>query len=41
MMKYIFYVTTSQNGGEGGGDTQTDLDTDRNMKLIGKIGRST
>ena len=39
MMKYIFYVVTSQNGGEGQGNTQEYLGKDRHMNLIGHIGR--
>ena len=41
MMMYAFYVTTSQSGGEGQGDTQIDVGTDRQMKLIGQTGRPT
>ena len=41
MMKYDFYVTTYQSGGEGQGDTQTDVGTDRQTNLIGEIGRPT
>ena len=41
MIKYAFYVTTSQIGGEGKGNTQTDVGTDRKTNLIGYTGRST
>ena len=33
MMKYASYVTTSQSGGEGQGDTQTNIGTDIQMGL--------
>ena len=36
MMKYTFYVTTSQIGGEGQGDTQTDAGTDIQTNIIGQ-----
>ena len=36
MMKYAFYVTTSQSGGEVQGNTQTGVGTDRKMNLIGQ-----
>ena len=36
MTNDAFYVTTSQSGGEGQGDTQTDAGTDIQMNLIGK-----
>ena len=41
LMKYVFYVTTSQRGGEGQGDTHTYVSTDRHTNLIGKTGRPT
>ena len=39
MMKYTFYVTTSQNLNEGQGDTQTDVSTDRETKRIVQTGK--
>ena len=39
MMRYAFYVTNSQNGGEGQGDTQTDDRTYRQKNIIGKTDR--
>ena len=33
------YVATSQSGGEGEGDTQTDIETYRQMNLIGQADR--
>ena len=39
MMKYAFYVTTSKSGGEGQGDTQTEVGADINTNLIGETGR--
>ena len=41
MMKYIFYFTTSQIGGEGGFDTQTYVGTDRHTNLVGQTVRPT
>ena len=35
MMKYTFYVTTSQSGGEGQVDTQTYNGTDRQSNIYG------
>ena len=40
-MKYDFYVTAYQSGGEGQGDTQTDVRTNRQNNLIGQTGRPT
>ena len=40
MMMYAFYVTTSQSGGEGQGDTQAEVGTDRKTNLIGQTGRT-
>ena len=40
MMKYNFYVTTSQSGGEDRGDTQADVGTDRQTNIIGKTVRT-
>ena len=34
-MKYVFYVTTYQSGGEGQGNTHTDVGTDIQMNFIG------
>ena len=34
IMKYAFYITTSQSGGEGKGNTQTDVSIDRQKNLI-------
>ena len=39
-MKYTFNVTTYQSGGEGQGDTKTDVGTDRNMSLYRKDRKS-
>ena len=39
MMKYNFYVTTSQSGGEGKVNTYTEVMTDIQTELIVKIGR--
>ena len=41
MMKYKFYVTTSQSGGEGKGDTYTDIGTDIHTHIIGQTERPT
>ena len=41
MNNYTFYVTTSQNGDKGQGNTQTYVGTDRHMNLIGYTGRHT
>ena len=41
MMKYTFYVTASQSGGEGQGGIQTDAETSRHMNLIGQTGKTT
>ena len=38
-MKYTFYVTTYQSGGEGQGDTQKDVGTYIKMNLIGHTDR--
>ena len=35
MMKYAFYVTTSQIEGGGQGDTHIDVRMDRQMNIIG------
>ena len=39
MMKYDFYVTTSQSGGGGQGNEYTDYGTYRHMNLIGQTVR--
>ena len=41
MMGYDFYVIISQSGGEGKGDTKTDVETYRHTNLIGNICRPT
>ena len=41
MTKYTFYVTTSQSGGEGQGNTHTDAGTDVQTKLIRHTERPT
>ena len=32
MIKYAFYISNSQSGGEGQGNTQTDVEIDRQKK---------
>ena len=41
MMNYEFYIFTSQSGGEGYVNTQTDSRTDRQANCIGKKVRTT
>ena len=41
MMRYAFYVNTSQIGGEGQDNTYIDDGIDRQMNLIGQTGRPT
>ena len=41
MINYAFYVTTSKRGGEGQGDTQKEVRTERQTYIIVKTGRST
>ena len=39
-INYAFYAATYQSGGEGRGDTQKDIRTDREMNIIGQTSRS-
>ena len=41
MIKYEFYVTPPQIGGEIQGDTHTDIEIDRHTNLIGQADRPT
>ena len=41
MMKYAFYITTSQLGGEGQGNTQAAVGTYKQTNLIGHTDRPT
>ena len=36
-----FYSTTYQSGGEGQGNTQTEVGTDRQINITGQTGRPT
>ena len=38
MNKYAFYLAASQSGGEGKGNTQTDVGTDKQTNLMVQIG---
>ena len=41
MTKYVFYVTTYQSGGEGKGNTQTYVGTDRHTDKYYRTGMRT